>query len=106
VELSLDDFGTGYSSLVHLKRFRFNRIKIDRSFVRDLPDDPDNAALVSAMMAMAQGLGLEVVAEGVETREQLAFLEAKGCRFFQGFLLCPPLEPAAVEPFLASYRGF
>ncbi|HEY6549504.1 MAG TPA: EAL domain-containing protein, partial [Vicinamibacteria bacterium] len=105
VELTLDDFGTGYSSLAYLKRFRFHRIKIDRSFVRDLPGDSDSVALVSAMMAMARGLGLEVVAEGVETAEQLAFLEAQGCRAFQGFLFSPPLEPQAVAPFLASFRG-
>jgi EAL domain-containing protein (putative c-di-GMP-specific phosphodiesterase class I) len=104
VQLSLDDFGTGYSSLAHLKRFRFHRIKIDRSFVRELPQDQDSAALVSAMMAMAHGLGVEVVAEGVETREQLAFLEARGCRAFQGFLFCPPLEASAVAPFLATQR--
>ena len=105
VELTLDDFGTGYSSLAYLKRFRFHRIKIDRTFVRDLPGDADNAALVTAMMAMARGLGLEVIAEGVETRDQLAFLEASGCRAFQGYLFCPPLEPKAVKPFLATFRG-
>jgi EAL domain-containing protein (putative c-di-GMP-specific phosphodiesterase class I) len=105
VQLSLDDFGTGYSSLAHLKRFRFRRIKIDRSFVRGLPHDPDNAALVTAMLAMAHGLGLEVVAEGVETREELAFLEAQGCRAFQGYLFSPPLEPASVAPFLGGFRG-
>jgi EAL domain-containing protein (putative c-di-GMP-specific phosphodiesterase class I) len=105
VGLTLDDFGTGYSSLAYLKRFRFHRIKIDRSFVRDLPGDGESRALVSAMVAMARGLGLEVIAEGVETREQLAFLETLGCRSYQGYLLCPPLEPAAVRPFLASFRG-
>ncbi len=105
VELTLDDFGTGYSSLAGLKRFRFHRIKIDRVFVRDLPGDPDSAALVAAMISMARGLGLEVIAEGVETREQLAFLEAKGCRAFQGYLFCPPLEPSAVAPFLATFRS-
>jgi EAL domain-containing protein (putative c-di-GMP-specific phosphodiesterase class I) len=105
VELTLDDFGTGYSSLAYLKRFRFHRIKIDRSFVGDLPGDSDSAALVSAMLAMARGLGLEVIAEGVETREQLAFLEAHGCRAFQGYLFSPPLEPHAVKAFLATFRG-
>jgi diguanylate cyclase (GGDEF)-like protein/PAS domain S-box-containing protein len=105
VGLTLDDFGTGYSSLAYLKRFRFHRIKIDRSFVRELPGDGDSKALVSAMIAMAGGLGLEVIAEGVETREQLAFLEGIGCRSYQGYLLCPPLEPAAVKPFLATFRG-
>ena len=104
VGLTLDDFGTGYSSLADLKRFRFDRIKIDRGFVRDLPGNPDSAALVAAMIAMARSLGLEVVAEGVETKEQLAFLEANGCRAFQGYLFSPPLEPLAVKPFLDAYR--
>jgi diguanylate cyclase (GGDEF)-like protein/PAS domain S-box-containing protein len=105
VELTLDDFGTGYSSLAYLKRFRFHRIKIDRTFVRDLPGDADSAALVTAMMAMARSLDMEVIAEGVETRDQLAFLEAQGCRAFQGYLFSPPLEPAAVKSFLATFRG-
>ena len=104
VELTLDDFGTGYSSLADLKRFRFQRIKIDRAFVSDLPGNADSAALVAAMIAMARSLGLEAVAEGVETREQLAFLEANGCRAFQGYLFSPPLEPAAVKPFLDAFR--
>ena len=103
VELTLDDFGTGRSSLADLKRFRFQRIKIDRAFVRDLPGNADSAALAAAMLAMARSLGLEVVAEGVETPEQLAFLEANGCRAFQGYLFSPPLEPLAVKPFLDAY---
>jgi diguanylate cyclase (GGDEF)-like protein/PAS domain S-box-containing protein len=105
VQVTLDDFGTGYTSLAHLKRLRFDRIKIDRSFVRSLPGDPENAALVSAMLAMARGLGLEVVAEGVETKEQVAFLEEQGCRAFQGYFFSPPLETAAVRPFLSTFRG-
>ena len=104
VGLTLDDFGTGYSSLADLNRFRFHRIKIDRAFVSDLPGNPDSAALVAAMIAMAKSLGLEVIAEGVETPEQLAFLEANGCRAFQGYLFSPPLEPFAVKPFLDGYR--
>ena len=104
VELTLDDFGTGRSSLADLKRFRFHRIKIDRTFVRDLPGNVDSAALVGAMIAMARSLGLEVIAEGVETKEQLAFLEAHGCRAFQGYLFSVPLESHAVKGFLDAYR--
>jgi diguanylate cyclase (GGDEF)-like protein/PAS domain S-box-containing protein len=104
VELTLDDFGTGCSSLSYLKRFRFRRIKLDRSFVRDLPGDPDSAALVSATLAMARDLGLEVVAEGVEREDQLAFLEERGCRTFQGHLFSPALDPADVEAFLRAFR--
>ena len=104
VKLTLDDFGTGRSSLADLKRYRFHRIKIDRAFVRDLPGNADSAALVAAMIAMARSLGLEVIAEGVETAEQLAFLEANGCRAFQGYLFSPPLEPHAVAGFLDTYR--
>src|SRR6185436_16564284 len=92
VGLTLDDFGTGYSSLANLKRFRFHRIKIDRAFVHDLPADSDTASLVGAMISMARSLGLEVIAEGVETAEQLAFLEANGCRAFQGYFFSPALE--------------
>jgi EAL domain-containing protein (putative c-di-GMP-specific phosphodiesterase class I) len=105
VQLTLDDFGTGYSSLAYLKRFRFHRIKIDRAFVRDLPGDADSAALVGAMLAMAQSLGLEVIAEGVETAAQLAFLEERGCRAFQGYYFSRPLEADAVAPFLAAWKG-
>jgi diguanylate cyclase (GGDEF)-like protein/PAS domain S-box-containing protein len=105
VGLTLDDFGTGHSSLAYLKSFRFHRIKIDRSFVGDLPGDAESASLVSAMLAMARGLGLEVIAEGVETREQLAFLEDHGCRAFQGYLFSPPLEPQAVKGFLEAFKG-
>jgi EAL domain-containing protein (putative c-di-GMP-specific phosphodiesterase class I) len=98
VRLSIDDFGTGYSSLSYLKRFPVDIIKIDRSFVRDLPQDGDDAAIVSAIIALAHSLRLEVVAEGVETDAQLAFLASRSCDLIQGYHVSPAVPP---EQFLA-----
>jgi len=100
LKLSLDDFGTGYSSLSYLKRFRFDVLKIDRSFVAGVPDNPEDVSLVKAILAMARGLDLEVVAEGVETDAQLSFLTAQRCELAQGYLLAKPMNVRAYHDFL------
>ena len=92
LRFSLDDFGTGYSSLSYLRRFSFDTLKIDRSFVAPLSDDAEAAALVRAIVAMAHSLSLKVIAEGVETQAQLEFLQALGCDYMQGYLLSRPLD--------------
>ena len=101
LRLCIDDFGTGYSSLAYLKRFPLDALKVDQSFVKDMPGAADDAAITSAIIAMAHSLKLEVVAEGVETQAQLDFLRARGCEYAQGFLISRPL-PA---PDLAALLG-
>lgn len=100
ISISMDDFGTGYSSLAYLKRLPFSTLKIDRSFVRDVMQDKDDAALIETIVSMASAFKLDVIAEGVETRDQLTFLEKLGCRFFQGYLCSPPLPPVEYGEFL------
>ncbi|MCP5160043.1 MAG: EAL domain-containing protein, partial [Gammaproteobacteria bacterium] len=89
--ISLDDFGTGYSSLAYLKSFPLDRIKIDKSFIRDLESQTLDKALVRAILAMTGDLGLEVVAEGIETESQCALLREMGCPYGQGYGIAPPM---------------
>ena len=100
----MDDFGTGYSSLAHLKRFPIDVLKIDQSFIREIPQSADDMAISAAIIAMGHSMGLEVLAEGVETAEQLDFLRERGCQSYQGYLRSRPV-PAAEFAALLGAQG-
>jgi diguanylate cyclase (GGDEF)-like protein/PAS domain S-box-containing protein len=100
--LSIDDFGTGYSSLTYLKRLPVHKLKIDQSFVRGIPDDPRDMQIAATIIAMARNLQLEVLAEGVETEAQLAYLRSKGCDTGQGYYFSPPVPAEELAPLLAA----
>ena len=105
IRLSLDDFGTGYSSLSYLKRFPIDVLKIDQSFVRDVMSNPDDAAIVASIISLAHNLKLHVIAEGVETAEQLAYLRRHGCDDMQGYYFSKPVTAAAFEQMLRKGKN-
>ncbi len=109
IQVAIDDFGTGYSSMAYLQKFAIDYLKIDQSFVRDMASNPGNRSITESMIAMAHKLGLKVIAEGVETQEQMDILKAAGCDYGQGFLFSQPLPVEEFEEMLAKrkqgYRG-
>ena len=102
--IAIDDFGTGYSSLSHIKRFPVDLLKIDRAFVRDIDADPDDKALVTAIISMAHSLGIRTIAEGVETSAQLQVLRDLGCDMVQGYLFAKPMPPEEEERLFSDGR--
>ena len=101
--ISLDDFGTGYSSLSYLKRFPVDILKIDREFINDLTTDPSDALLVETIITLAEKMQIKVIAEGVETKEQLDFLKQNNCRYVQGYYFSKPLPRSDFEIYLESH---
>jgi len=105
LSLAVDDFGTGYSGLSYLKRFEIDKLKIDQSFIRDIPSNQNSMTIVSAIIAMAKELQVRTLAEGVETLEQLQFLQSKGCDYVQGYYFAKPLETNFFTQLLVNYRN-
>jgi EAL domain-containing protein (putative c-di-GMP-specific phosphodiesterase class I) len=102
VQISIDDFGVGYSALNYLQKFPFDNLKIDRSFIRNIASNPANAAITKAIIQMAHGLNLKVIAEGVETEAELAFLCQQQCNAMQGYLFSRPIPAAEFEMLLTT----
>lgn len=105
VRLAIDDFGTGYSSLAQIKNFPIDTLKVDRSFIRNLPQDADNKAITEAIIIMGKNLSLTVVAEGVETKEQEKFLKDQICDEMQGFYFSKPISPDGFADLLRKHSG-
>jgi EAL domain-containing protein (putative c-di-GMP-specific phosphodiesterase class I) len=106
VKLALDDFGTGYSSLIYLRRFAFDKIKLDKSFLDSLEDTGESAILVHSVVHLGRALGLTVTAEGVETQEQRRFLQAVGCHMLQGYLFAKPMRFEQMDAMLKQSDPF
>jgi EAL domain-containing protein (putative c-di-GMP-specific phosphodiesterase class I) len=104
--IAIDDFGTGYSSLNYIKRLPLDKLKVDRAFIKDLPDDNDDKQITAAIIAMAHTLNLKVVAEGVETKEQMHFLQTLSCEIGQGYLFDKPISPEEFEQSLLVKNGY
>ncbi|HEY3301238.1 MAG TPA: EAL domain-containing protein [Methylophilaceae bacterium] len=104
IRMSIDDFGTGYSSLSYLKKFKVYKLKIDQSFVRDISTDPEDKAIVSAIISMSRSLGLQTIAEGVETAEQLSYLRSQGCDEVQGYFFSRPMSSEKIEEYFKAFK--
>jgi EAL domain-containing protein (putative c-di-GMP-specific phosphodiesterase class I) len=104
VRISMDDFGTGYSSLSYLRSFPFDKIKIDRSFIKDIERNRDSASIIRAIASLGASLGIETTAEGIETTEQMELVRRAGCTEMQGYLVSRPVPAAELGDLIARYR--
>jgi FOG: EAL domain len=105
IKIAIDDFGTGYSSLSYLKKFKATKLKLDQSFVQDVAVDADDRSIIVGMISLAQSLGLKTIAEGVETQEQLSFLEEKGCDEIQGYYFSKPIPSKEFAQFISERKN-